>query len=186
MISTSPHPHFKDKEDRLKTIETFFKLIRKGITASNVLVNISSLGELETGLNAIGSWNTFNPLEVLEAAKKIWDCAGEEVQIGFEGSPVLYIQVPLWAAQIRKNKHLRRPITQEEYYKYRLWEWDDLEELGQKWAEITGNRRLSEEERDSIKDIIFEAFASTNPTESDYNKRHRFPAIPFSIRLWWD
>lgn len=182
-IATSPFDTSESQEERIDRLKTFFHLIRNGITESNVLVNIQSLDEAKAALEAIGEWNTFKPEEVINAIEKLWP-ETSDLQIGFEGSPVMYVGIPLWAGQIRKNEHLRRPITEEEYIEHRLYEWKDLDELGQKMAKITGDKRLADAEFKQIVDQVENAFPEA--TEVEYQEKHDFPAIPYSVRIWWD
>ena len=181
----SPFDTSESQEERLDRLKTFFHLIRNGITESNVLVNINSLDEAKAALEAIGEWNTFKPAEVFNAIEKLWpETSG--LQIGFEGSPVMYVGIPLWASQIRKNEHLRRPITEEEYIEHGLDECEDFLDLNRRVAAIRGNRRLNDAEFEQIVSQVEKAFPEA--TEVDYHKQHEhhFPAIPFSVRIWWD
>jgi len=163
-----------------------------------VIVNVHSLNEVKAVLDGFGGWDNYVPDKILEAMTTIWPEVSS-VQMGVEGSPVIYIQIPLWLSQIRRNE-AKHQITHEQALEHNLYvigEGDEsIEELGKRTAAFTGNRRLTEDERKEIMSMVYKAFNCwveerpddrSGPTEFDYEEgSHRFPAISFSIRLWWD
>lgn len=59
---------------------------------------IDDFSTLEEAVKLIGSYNNFEAVRVLGVLKKYWPLVGS-VQIGREGSPVLYISIPFWTSQ---------------------------------------------------------------------------------------
>ncbi|GAH32925.1 unnamed protein product [marine sediment metagenome] len=182
MITTSPHPNpFNRKEE----IRTLFELVfRKGIIQSNWVAQIFTLEEAKTAIEAIGSFNSFNPKRVYHHVESLWGDI-KELYIGCEGSPVFYILLPYWLGQSPNGAKKLKPVDMEKIYE----ENPDLDlfELSDKIHKLQGDRKISDEDRELMTKKLIKQFIKLGATEVDLiEKPHNFPAPMNSIRIWWD
>ena len=182
-ITTSPHPVEANQKDRLRRIKAFFSLVyRYGMIQSRWIMKMNTLEEVKAALFTIRSWNTFKANAVYEAVKELWDEV-LEVYIGCEGSPVMYISCPFWISQHPKGARLLKKLPEEEIVA--IFEEYDWMEAHEEISKRMGNRKLTDEEREEIKEKIFKSFPEA--TELDIVERLKtFPAPLGSIRIWWD
>ena len=182
MITTSPHPNFINRKEDIKTL--FELVFRKGIIQSNWVARIFTLEEAKTAIDAIGSFNSFNPKRVYRHVEEIW---GDilELYIGCEGSPVFYINLPYWLGQSSNGAKKLKPIDINKIYE----ENPDLDlfELSDKIHELQGDRKISDEDREITTKKLIKKFIRLGATEGDLTKNpDNFPAPMNSIRIWWD
>lgn len=149
---------------------------------SNWVMKMHTLDEVKAALFTIKEWNTFKAGGVFDAVKELWDEV-LEVYIGCEGSPVMYILLPYWIGQQLKNIHLLKQLSQEEIVA--IFEEYDWREAHEEISKRRGDRRLTDDEHEKLKEKVFKLF--TDATEVDVVENpHVFPAPMGSIRIWWD
>lgn len=198
MITTSPHPAIDEK--RIEDIKTFFRLIHRGITPSNVVVHCYTLEEATTAINAI-HWHGFNSKRIARYVKnKIW---GDIMDffVGFEGSPVIYVWLPFWLSQCPNGKAKMREIpdskVKEIYQVVHVKDRDELDikddhpfpysaAIAKRVRKITGDRRVKKEEKDFYLKQFNKYFARLGACEIDRVERVKSAPHPASMRAWWD